>query len=112
MSKFGGTSLNRVPNAGGSNRVTLTGVTDKRGGSGALGAGSIPCKEVWVSALSGDSTVKVTIGETCTNLTGIKVPEQAKANEHAMYLRIPIDDLNKLYFFGIAGDIIDILYRC
>jgi len=111
MSKFGSTSLNRVPNSGGSNRVTLVG-TIIRGGTGTGGATSVPCKEVWVSALSGDSTVKVRIGATCSATTGIKVPEQAKANEHAMYLRIPIDDLNKLYFFGIAGDIIDILYRC
>lgn len=110
MSKYANTSLNVVSTSGGSNRVTLIGTTI-RGGTGDGGATSVPCKEVWISALSGDSTVKVRIGATCSATTGIKVPEQAKANEHAMYLRIPIDDLNKLYFFGIAGDIIDILYR-
>lgn len=110
MSKYANTSLNIVSTSGGSNRVTLAGTTI-RGGTGVDGSGSIPCKEVWMSALGGDSTVKVRIGSTCSSTTGIKVPEQAKANEHAIYLRIPIDDLNKLYFFGIAGDKIDILYR-
>lgn len=111
MSKYYNTSLDRVPNTGGSNRVTLTGVTVKRGGLGALGAGSIPCKEVWMHAATGDATVRVTIGTTCTNTTGIKIPELGAAYDHNMYLHLPIDDLNQLYFFGTSGDIIDILYR-
>lgn len=111
MSKFYNTSLDRVPNSGGSNKVIIPAATTIRGGTGTGGATSVPCKEAWLSARAGDTTVRVTIGTTCTNDTGIPVPEQAAATD-SFILRIPIDDLNQLYFFGVDGDIIDILYRC
>ena len=110
MSKFYSTSLNRVPGSGGSNRVVIPADPFQiRGGTGAGGAASVPCKECWIEAANGDSTVRVNIGSACTATTGLHVPEQGVDYR---YLRIPIDDLNKLYFIGAAGtDRVDILYR-
>ena len=107
MSKFYNTSLDRVPNSGGSNTVTIPDDPYQiRGGDGTDGSTSIPCKECWVE--SPDDTVRVTIGTKCTNTTGIHVPQQGV---DFMHLRIPIDDLNKLYFFGAKDEVVYILYR-
>jgi hypothetical protein len=112
MSKFIGTRLDIVPSSGGSNRVTIPASPFQiRGGTGTGGATSVPCKKAILSCPSGSSSVKVRIDTACTATTGIKVPEQGLANENAMYLELPIDDLNRLYFIGEAeNDIIDILY--
>lgn len=112
MSKFVGMRLNVVPSGGGSNRVTIPATPFQiRGGTGTGGATSVPCRECIISCPTGSSNVKVRIDTACTATTGIKVPEQGLANENAMYLRIPIDDLNRLYFIGEAeNDVVDILY--
>ena len=112
MSKYHNTELNRVPGYGGSNRVTIPATPFQiRGGTGTGGATSVPCKECIMSCPTGSSNVKVRIDTACTATTGIKVPEQALANENAMYLQLPIDDLNRLYFIGEAeNDVVDILY--
>jgi len=112
MSKFVHRRLNIVPSFGGSNRVTIPADPYQiRGGTGTDGATSVPCRECIISCPSGSSNIKVRIDDTCTATTGIKVPEQGLANEGEMYLRIPIDDLNRLYFIGEAeNDVIDILY--
>ncbi len=114
MSKFANLRLNIVSDDGGSNRVTIPADPYQiRGGTSTGGATSVPCREVWLSCPTANtSAVKVTIGTDCTDETGIKVPEQGVSAENAMYLRIPIDDLNKLYFIGgTDGDTVDILYR-
>ena len=113
MSKFLNARLDTVTGDGGSNRVTIPATPFQiRGGTSTGGATSVPCREAWLSCPTGSSNIKVTIGTACTATTGIKVPEQGLANENEMYLRIPIDDLNKLYFIGdTQSDVIDILYR-
>jgi len=112
MSKYTNTQLNRVPGHGGSNRVTIPASPFQiRGGTGAGGATSVPCRECILSCPSGSSGIKVNIDSACTATTGIKVPEQGLAEEDAMYLRLPIDDLNRLYFVGgVENDVVDILY--
>lgn len=113
MSKYANTSKDIVSTSGGSNRVTLVGTTI-RGGTGIDGATSVPCKEAWMYAISKEqagSSVKVRIGTTCSATTGIKIPAYNEAHQHTHYIRIPIDDLNKLYFIGVAGEAIDIFYR-
>lgn len=112
MSKFAGRRLNIVPSFGGSNRVTIPATPFQiRGGTGTGGATSVPCRECVIVAKTGSSNVKVRIDTACTATTGIPVPEELLANENAMYLRIPIDDLNRLYFIGEAqNDVVDILY--
>jgi len=110
MSDLSNTSLDFVPMAGGSNRVTIPTTPYKiRGGTSTGGATSVPCKKVWMSCPNGSSNVKVRIGAACSATTGIKVPEQGV--ETSIYLHLAIDDLNKLYFIGEAGsDVVDILY--
>jgi len=110
MSDFSNTSLDLVPMAGGSNRVTIPADPYKiRGGTGTGGAMSVPCKRVWLSCPSGSSNIKVRVGEACTAATGVKLPEQG--TDTSIYLHLAIDDLNKLYFIGVAeNDVVDILY--
>ena len=112
MSKFANMRLDRVPSQGGSNRVTIPATPFQiRGGTGSGGATSVPCRECIISCPSGSSNIKVRIDTACTATTGIKVPEQVLANSGDTYLRLPIDDLNRLYFVGEAeNDVIDILY--
>ena len=112
MSKFINAQLDRVPSSGGSNRVTIPADPYQiRGGTGTSGATSVPCRECIIVAASGSSNVRVRIDTACTATTGIPVPEQALADEGNQYLRLPIDDLNRLYFIGEAdGDTVDILY--
>jgi len=112
MSKYDNTNIGKVASGGGSNRVTIPATPFQiRGGTGAGGATSVPCKEAILSCPSGSSNIRVTIGTACTATTGIKVPEQGLANENGMYLRLRISDLNKLYFIGEAeNDVVDILY--
>ena len=112
MSKFSGRRLNIVPSFGGSNRVTIPATPFQiRGGTSTGGATSVPCRECILSCPTGSSNIKVRIDTACTATTGIKVPEQVLANEGQMYLRIPIDDLNRLYFVGdTQNDVVDILY--
>lgn len=109
MGKFYNTSLDRVPNTGGSNRITIPATPFQiRGGTGTGGATSVSCKEALLLCPNGSSDLKVNIGTVCTATTGIKVPE---AGVDFMFMRIAIDDLNKLYFIGTEGDFCDILYR-
>jgi len=112
MSKYINTQTNRVPGHGGSNRVTIPATPFQiRGGTGTGGATSVPCRECIMSCPTGSSNIKVRIDTACTAATGIKVPEQVLANSGDTYLRLPIDDLNRLYFIGdTQNDVIDILY--
>ena len=112
MSKFAHRKLGVVPTFGGSNRVTIPGTPFQiRGGTSTGGATSVPCRECIISCPTESSNIKVRIDTACTATTGIMVPEQVLANQHELYLRIPIDDLNRLYFIGEAeNDVIDILY--
>jgi len=106
MSKFYNQSLDRVPNTGGANQITIPAGTTIRGGTGAGGATSVPCKGAWLQLLSGTG-VRVNIGALASATAGIAVPALALG----IPLFIPIDDLNKLYFIGTAADKVDILYR-
>jgi len=110
MSKFLNSSLERVPGSGGSNRVVIPATPFQiRGGTGAGGATSVPCKECWLQAAVATTEVRVNIGAVCTATTGIHVP---KVGVDFMHMRIPIDDLNKLYFIGTnIADRVDILWR-
>ena len=107
-----GSFVNRVPASGGSNRVTIPATPFKiRGGTGTGGATSVECRECLIIAPTGSSNIRVRIDAACTTTTGIAVPEHLLANGIGGYLRLPIDDLNRLYFIGEAeNDVVDILY--
>lgn len=102
MSKYYNTSVDKVPNTGGSVRLTI-GTT---GGVANLAhqTTSTPCKRVWI--MPSANTVRVTIGTTCSNTTGIALASTT------IPVRLEIDDINELYFYGSGGsETVDILYR-
>jgi len=105
--KYSNTSLDIVSTGGGANQVTIPAGTTIRGGTGTGGATSVPCKEAYLQLKSGTG-VRVNIGATASGTAGIDVP---KFGTNHNILRIPIDDLNKLYFIGTENDVVDILYR-
>ncbi len=108
MSKFYNQSLDRVPNDGGSVRLTIG--TDGETANEAFQTTSTPCKKVWISA--DRKEIRVTIGINCTATTGIAVPIREGSTYSGELLVLEIDDINKLYFYGgVAGRTIDILYR-
>lgn len=112
MSKYINKSLVLVPSKGGSNRVTIPATPFQiRGGTSTGGATSVPCRECLIIAASGSSNIRVRIDSNATTATGIPVPEHKLANGLTQHLRIPIDDLNRLYFIGdTQNDVVDILY--
>jgi len=108
MSKFYNSSLDRVPNDGGSVRLVIgtTGAT----GNEAFQTTSTPCKKVWISA--DRKEIRVTIGTNCTATTGITVPIREGSTYTGELLVLEIDDINKLFFYGtVDGRNVDILYR-
>jgi len=103
MSKFYNSSLDRVPNAGGSVQLTIgtTGGTANQ----AFQTTSTPCKKVWI--MPSANTVRVNIGSACTGVTiGMNLASTT------IPVMVDIDDINKLYFYGSGGtETISILYR-
>ncbi len=104
-SKYFNTDWTRVPDEGGSLKVTLSdGVGQGNGGT------SLPCKVVWLQTDGTD--VMVNIGAAVdSTYVGIQVPWVDVTNHVWNVLEIPIDDVSKLYFKGTSGKIINILYR-
>lgn len=103
MSKFYNSNVNRIPNSGGSVRLTIA-------SNVAHQTTSTPCKKVWIC---GDrKEIRVTIGTTCTSTTGIAVPIRDGSSYSGELIVLEIDDINKLYFYGsVDGRTVDILYR-
>ena len=103
MSKFYNSNVNRVPNSGGSVRLTIA-------SNVANQTTSTPCKKVWISASKKD--MRVTIGTTCTADTGMALPIRDSSSYSGELLVLEIDDINKLHFYGKVDDeTVDILYR-
>jgi len=102
--RYGGLDFWSIAASGGCVRVTLS------SGSGQGNGGtSLPCKGCFVIADSVNSaTVRMRIGSACTAETGVPIPEFG--TDH--YIRfVPIDDLNKLYFYSTDENaIVDIEY--
>ncbi len=106
--KYANTRANLVNTGGGSVRMTISSNV-AQGNAGT----SLPCKSVYLVASA--ATVRVTIGTTCTSTTGIPLPwrEATGANAGGIWgaLKIDIDDVSKLYFYGSGGtETIDCLY--
>lgn len=112
MSKYTNKRLDIVPSTGGSNRVTIPATPFQiRGGTSTGGATSVPCRGCLILAPTGSSNVRVRINSACTTATGIAVPEHLLEDGLSGYLRLDIDDLNRLYFLGEAeNDVVDIIY--
>jgi len=108
MSKFYNSNVNRVPNDGGSVRLTIgtTGATANE----AFQTTSTPCKKVWISA--DRKEIRVNFSTACTATTGMAVPIREGSTYTGELLVLEIDDINKLFFYGtVDGRTVDILYR-
>jgi len=102
--RYAGLSFWSIAASGGSVRVTLSG-----GAGQGNGGTSLACKGCFVIGDSANSAeVRMRIGEACTNITGVPLPEFG--TDH--YVRfVPIDDVSKLYFYSSDVDaIVDIEY--
>lgn len=86
------------------------------------GGTSLPCKRVYVQgALSNAGYVMMNVNAAATSVVGICLPggigggtpitTVISAATLPPPLELEIDDVNKLYFSGTTGDIVNILYR-
>jgi len=105
-------SITENSDAGGSVRVTIPATPFQvQANSGT----SQPCREVYIIAqYDNTSECRVQIGAACTSTTGIPIPKSVDHAQHGstVPLRIPIRDVNYLYFVGgTENDVVDILWR-
>ena len=116
MSIYANTSAATIASSGGGIRETIGttgGATTK-----ANYSTSVPCKGCFVSCDTANSAVvKMNINAAASSTLGIdlarnfKDETQNKASAGvANPLFVPIDDVNKLYFYGTDADIIDIVW--
>lgn len=105
MNKYTNSSLDRVPEKGGSVRMTIAD-TVAQGNAGV----SLPCKRVWLMA--DKKEVRVNIGSACTAITGMQLPFIDGSTYEFGPLMLEIDDVSALYFYCATDDrVIDCLYR-
>jgi hypothetical protein len=111
MSKYAGTSDNRIRGGGGSVRVTCSSnVGQGNGGT------SLACSGCWVSpAIANTDVVKMNIDLAASATLGIDLQRQFVSGTTAAGasapLWVPIDDVASLYFYSAdANAIIDITY--
>lgn len=113
MSNYAG-SIERIREGGGSVRVTCS----SNVGQGNAGT-SLPCAGCWVqAAIANSEVVKMNIGAAASATLGVDIARpqiydgatEASAAA-AQPLWVPIDDVDKLYFYSAdANAIIDITY--
>lgn len=108
--KYAGLPVNVVSDGGGSVRVTIPATPFKVQANAGV---SQPCREVLMNCPKGSSRIRVQIGAACTDATGLPVPEESSQDGiNNTYLRLPISDVNLLYFIGTnENDYVDILWR-
>jgi hypothetical protein len=102
MSNYAG-SHERIREGGGAVAVTIASNVG-RGNGGT----SLPCAGCWVSAaMANTGHINMNIGTAATDTLGVELPEA----DAAAPLWVPIDDVDKLYFYGATnGDVVNITY--
>lgn len=99
----------RVSTAGGVVQTACTGVTT---GAQCNAGTSIPCRVVMLNVAPGGNAAGVTCALNPSTVAaislGVYVPNVSLGRG---YLEIPIDDVNKLWFAGTAGDLVNLTYR-
>ncbi len=110
-------SYQRIRAGGGSLRITLSsGISHA---DGANEGTSLPCAGCWVQAVIGNTAVvKMNIEAAASAILGVDLARQSildgttEASAAASQpMWVPIDDVNKLYFFSsLATAVIDITY--
>lgn len=110
MPIYAGLSFWSIASSGGSVKVTLS-----SGAGQGNGGTSLPCKGCLVqSARANTEVVKVNIGAAASANLGVELGQQGTDSNQqgsCQPLYVPIDNVNKLYFYSADADaIIDILY--
>ena len=111
MSTYSGTSLDMVSTSGG---VTVIAVATT-----LTNPASVDCKEVWLQAnISNTGIIVVGLSSAVTSLAGIVVPQPAAvavisaAGNPQTFLRIPIDNLDGLWFRStVNADGVAVMWR-
>jgi len=104
MSKYKTARTNIISQSGGSVRVTIDSDSVGQGNGGT----ALSCKGCWVSPASANSGItKMNISAAAESDVGIELSDSDTGGGP---LFVPIDDVDKLYFYGTAGDYIDITY--
>lgn len=114
MNKYANTRGSTIADGGGSVRVTCsTNVGQGNGGT------ALPCKGCWVQpAIGNTEVVKMNIEAAASDILGVDLQRphiNDGTNEYgaaaAQPLWVPINDVDKLYFYSVdANAIIDITY--
>ena len=102
MSNYAG-SKERIREGG--NSVAVIIASNVGQGNGGI---SLPCAGCWVqAAMANSGHINMNIGSAATDLLGIEVPEA----DAGAPLWVPIDDVDKLYFYGASdADVVNITY--
>lgn len=107
MSDYSNIPVNRVSSKGGCLKLSLT-------GAASVQLGDHDCREVYIIAENADD-VFMAIGATAVAATNcIRLPQLGSTDgtvPGAAYLKIPIDNTNKLYVIGENGDIVYYMWR-
>lgn len=113
MSIYYNTPVNRVSGSGGMCEVNITAYNAVAGNSGV----SLPCKEVFLQGAV-SNTKMCYVSFTSTNVSrAICIPYMTataalSAQGGFLPLRIPIDDVSKLFFLGLVDDeTVEVMYR-
>lgn len=110
MGDYSNTLVNRVSTGGGVTTFTMTAAT-------VIDTTSRPCKEVYIQAPHANSEpCMVAIGTAVSSIAGIQIPKAVSSAvmsaSTAGWLAIPIDDLNRLSFYGgNSGDTVVVMWR-
>lgn len=107
MSGFKNTLLTNTPTTGGVVGVTLSTVAQQ-----ANAGAELPCRECFITANAGAISCHVAINTSVNVSLGCIVPCASVAGGlQPIPLRLPIDDVAKLWFFGTSGSIVNITFR-
>ena len=111
MTTYSNTPITYVSTKGG---ITIVAIA-----SNSANGPNQDCREVWVQAAISDSRyINVGLSSAVTSIKGITLPKPAAvavvsaAGQALNALRIPIDNLNKLWFYGtVNSDSIAFMWR-
>jgi len=103
MSDYSNTIYTRVSSGGGHATLTIA--------SNYAISSSIPCREVYAQAAATNAgSVAVSFSSTVSLLGGMRLTKAS--NTSGQPLRIPVDDVNRLHFYGTNdGDKVIVMYR-
>ncbi len=108
MTLYANSDSRLVSTSGGSVQTGGAGVTT---GAQCNAGTSIPCRVVLLNIKAGGNAAGVTCALAPSTVAAISLGVYIPAASTGGYLEIPIDDVNKLWFAGTAGDLVNLTYR-